>query len=505
MTYASVDEHRAEPPEVAFETGRGGIADEIRELGFILWDNKATVALVAAGTVLLALLYIWTATVLYTSHADLLIDPRSRQTVDREVTPTGLGASAAGADTLLLESQVEILRSQGVLDALIRSENLADDPEFAGGESGGLVGTVKTLVKTVIYGPQVGHWTGQSAYDRTVRTLRKRIDVERQRNTYVIRVTVKSGNAEKAARLANRIAEIYVADVNAAASKSTGEAAGVLSTKLDEMRERLNEAASKVEDYRRRNNLIGTRETLVVEQQLADLNRDLSAARSQVQSSRAQLNQLRALVENRSGADLKGTDGADSAAVQQLQTSLDETESRLAELRLTYAARHPILRRAQERKTALEAALRREFRRILERRNVEFKTAQERANSLEADLKRLKDSMAATNESGVELRELEREAASIRAVYEGFLRRSKEAQEQIDLPSSTARVISLAYPASRPSDPPAMLLLIGSIGLGLGLGIVAAFLHHGLWGPRYEDEVEYEDVPLEEDEEIEYV
>ena len=473
-----------------FERERG-IAGEIRDILAILVANWWVVALVTGAVVLAALFYIWTASVLYTSRVELLIDPRGRQTVESEVTPTGLGSSAAGADTLLLESQVEILRSQGVLDELIRSQNLEGDPEFAGGGGGGLA----NLVKTVIYGPQIGHYTAQTAYDRTVRKLRERISVERQRNTYVIAVTVQTADPAKSARLANALADIYVADVNDAASKSTGEAAGALSTKLDEMRASLSRAASAVEDYKRRNNLIGTREATLVEQRLADINRELSRVRAEVQTARARLNQLRAAGEN--GASGEGG-AAESAVVAQLRTRLDETESALAEQRLVYADRHPILRRTRERRTALRAALRREFARIVDRAEVELRTASERAAALEAELGEVEGRMAASNASSVELRELEREAASIRAVYEGFLRRSKEAQEQVDLPSSTARVISYAYPSSRPSDPPALLLLAGAVGLGLSVGTVGAFLRHGFAvsrarHPERDDEFLYDD------------
>ena len=73
------------------------------------------VAFVAALTVGGVLGYIWTTTPLYDASVEILIDPRQRQTVESEITPTGLGSSAAGADTLLLESQVEVLTKGGPL------------------------------------------------------------------------------------------------------------------------------------------------------------------------------------------------------------------------------------------------------------------------------------------------------------------------------------------------------------------------------------------------------
>ena len=88
--------------------------------------------------------------------------------------------------------------------------------------------------------------------------------------------------------------------------------------------------------------------------------------------------------------------------------------------------------------------------------------------------------MAASNADSVQLRELERQANTSRTVYESFLRRSKEAWEQIDIPNSTAQIISAAYAASKPSHPRVLLILAGGLVFGLVLGVMMAFLIHVL-------------------------
>ncbi len=130
------------------------IGEEIKEIFHVLVGELRTVGLITFMTLNLVVLYIWITTPLYRSQVDILIDPRQPQTVESEIIPTRLGSSAAGADTFLLESQVEVLRSQKVTDALIRLENLTADPEFAGTGSFLPVELLKTMVKTVVYGPQ---------------------------------------------------------------------------------------------------------------------------------------------------------------------------------------------------------------------------------------------------------------------------------------------------------------------------------------------------------------
>src|SRR5262245_1663707 len=72
------------------------------------------VAFVFAG-----LLYIWFATPGFQSTVEILVDPRARNVVEGEVTPSGLGSSSFGADTALVDSQVGIITSRSVLGALI--------------------------------------------------------------------------------------------------------------------------------------------------------------------------------------------------------------------------------------------------------------------------------------------------------------------------------------------------------------------------------------------------
>ena len=496
---------RAGEPERERNSGRRGELDaalpryereydvvaEIRNILGALARRWKTALLVALAVILAGIAYLWLATTLYSSSVEILIDPRQRQTVESEVTPSGLGTSAAGADTLLLESQVELLNSHNTFDALIRSENLDSDPEFAGSPS--IIRDISTAVKSVLYGPTNPLAKPLSPYDRTLRKLRERIDIGRKRNTYVISITVRAEEAEKAANLANKLAAIYVSDVNEAGSTSTREAATALTSRLEALRASVDKAARAVAEYKKKNNLIDTNSTLVVEQQLSDLNRELSRARLDLQTAQARRNQFRAAVRPAASADGttpatgEGASAADAATavatvsdigestvVSSLQTRLADIESQLADLALVYQDRHPRLRRLRQRRDALQTSLNREFGRVSGRLDLAYRTALEKAEALEKDVKRLEERVALSNESSVQLRELEREAASVQAVYESFLRRSKQANEQVDIPQSTARIISFAYPGSRPSHPRAILVLLGSIGLGGVLGVGTA-------------------------------
>jgi capsular exopolysaccharide synthesis family protein len=96
------------------------------------------------------------------------------------------------------------------------------------------------------------------------------------------------------------------------------------------------------------------------------------------------------------------------------------------------------------------------------------------------DLEGLKQEDAVEGQAEVRLRELERQAEANRQLYETFLRRYKEAQEQEQIIAPDARVITVAETPERPVTPgPRVFALVGFT-LSLMLGSFLAFLVEGL-------------------------
>ncbi|WP_420414026.1 GumC family protein [Roseibium sp.] len=450
----------------------------LRELFRVFWKGTPLILLCAGLAVVLAILYVWITPPLYSATAELLIDPRQKGTFENEVSPTGLGRSAAGADTLLLDSQIAVMESQAVIGRLIREENLTEDPEFVSSDRASIAGVIKTALKGAIYGPRLQHWNSISGFDRANTTLRKQLRIERERNTYVIAITMLSESSEKAALLANKIADIYIEESNSAAADTTLEAAQSLRSRLDELSRNARVAARQVEDYRRANDLIGTQNVLVVEQQLRDLNEQLTQSQGREKEALATLNQVKA-AGALGVAELGPIAGVpQSQVLSQLQTNYANVESTAAALSVSLMANHPRLIELSERKKALQGSISAEYQRIVARLQVEYEAALENTQALTAEVGRLQAQMALSNENSVELQELQREADASQAVYQSFLTRSKEASEQIGIPNSTARKISEAYPATRPSFPAVKLLLPAAAVLGLLIGVIIVWVRY---------------------------
>jgi polysaccharide biosynthesis transport protein len=118
-----------------------------------------------------------------------------------------------------------------------------------------------------------------------------------------------------------------------------------------------------------------------------------------------------------------------------------------------------------------------EIRRVANADRAEYESALANEKALAAKLEGLKRESVETSRASVRLRELEREVEASRAVYEAFLVRARETQEQERLDTANVRVISDAQPPVERSWPPRRLVLLAAAtGLGLAGGIGFAAL-----------------------------
>lgn len=452
------------------------LADDIRLLFEAFSMRWRLIAAITAAFLLLGIGYLWVASPAYTSGVDIFVDPRERKLVDLGGAPSGMGSSSQGADNALVQSQVAILKSRAVLSALIEREGLLEDSSFGAAASGGFGAVVKDAIKALIYGPNVGSYGQMSPLDRTMDKLSRAIDIERVGQTYVLNVAVTTGSPEQSARLANAIAEIYIADGQNAVDSSALEAAQSLEARLAELRAVSEASQRAVEDYRSANGLIGAQGVLVDEQQLAELTARVTAAAVTTEQTRAALDEIR-----RAGANAESILSSDIAS--QLRMRLDQARSEEQVLAGIYGQRHPRLAQARETRVSAERALNAELSRIRDRAESDHKRAVETERSLKALLDQYQARRAGSNSASVKLRELQQVAEQDRAMFEALAMRAKQAREQVALPSTTARIISMAEPASQPSEPRMRIVLAVSLFLGLVFGFGTAWLMHLLFGP----------------------
>lgn len=412
----------------------------------------------------------------FVSTAQIFVDPRGLQVFDNELTPRQQDSNTA---INFVESQARIVTSQSVLSRVIDSERLTEDPEFNGqGGASWAVGLLKSFGMG-----RVGEESLEQRERLALNALYDRVIVRRPERTFVIEVTVRAADPDKAARLANAVAHAYIDSQTAARADAARRATQSLTNRLDELRTRVRSAEERVEDFRRRNGLFGTRTQLVSEQQLTDANTQLAQAQARVSEAQARQEQIQASLRVASQAGAL-PEAVLSPTIAALRGQQAEARRRLADVQTEFGPRHPVVRNAQAQVSDLDRAITEELGRIAQAARAEL----DRARSAEAAQRRLVDDLSRqTSDAGqafVQLRELQREVDVNRNLLQAFLARSRETGELERVDTNNARIITVAQPPRDRVFPPrgvvmAMAGLVLGGGLGVGLALLAALLRGG--------------------------
>jgi len=440
---------------------------DLREMARILWRRWKTVAAVPLLLVTLALVYVLAATTLYTATATVLVDPRRANVVDTNQAVL----SNFGTDDATIESQTLLIQSVAILQRVVEKLKLTDDAEFM--PKPGLLDPIRRLFSAGA--PADGASPEDAAKARSIEILQKRMKVTRQGTTFLVDINVASEVPQKAARIANAIADSYFEEQVRAKYDATRIAATWLSSQIDGLKSRVVASEQAVEDFRAANNLSLAQGVTVNDQQITDLNNKLIAARAQTAEARAKYDQVQQLAK--SGGDPGGINAAISSdMITKLRTQYADIAKNEADLSSKYGPRHPLVANVRAQLQDTQRLINEEIRRILDSTKHDYDVAQSREASLQHSLDQLQGVSGASGQAQVRLHELQREAEANRTLYESYLARYKEtsAQESLEMPDS--RVVTRASVPIRPSSPKTLLVLGLALMVGLGGGCVLAFL-----------------------------
>ncbi|SFM20393.1 GumC family protein [Methylobacterium pseudosasicola] len=446
---------------------------EFGDLWRILWRRKRTVLGTALVLGLLVLAYAMITPSLYTATAQILIDPRDRQVVLNDVNP---GALSPDGGIAQVESQVKVIESDAVLGRAVTQVGLESEPGF-GVTQQGLVSRTVASLREMVLGPKAERPVDPRG--RALDQLRRKLAVKRADKVFVIDVVVTTVDPDLSARIVNAIAAAYLADQTEARSDAAKRASGDLRGRLDELRNAVNAADKKLEDYKARNGLIASSGRLVNEQQLTDSNARLVAARGRTAEAKARLQGIK---DARGQAVGSGAmpEAVQSSAVDRLRGQYAELAAKEADLRTNLGERHPYIAAVRTQMQDVRRLIDAELNRIAGAAETEYQRALANEKSIAADLEKLQRQSVATAQSSVQLRELEREVEAARTVYNTFLVRTREIKEQSGIDSSNARIITSARPPQDASWPPRLILvaaaLAGGLGLGAGLALTREYL-----------------------------
>ncbi len=381
-------------------------------------------------------------------------------------------------DTAQVESQVEVLKSENIALAVIKNLHLTEDPEFVG-SGGGLLTTLVSFVFSPFESDQAA-----SEFEltrRAVNAFESKLGIKRIGLTYVIQISFRSYNPERAAAIANAVADAYIVDQLEAKYQATRRAGAWLQDRIKELRDQVANAERAVVEFKTKNNIVSTGgldKRLVGEQQVAELSSQLVITRANSAEAKARLDRIDSVLKTDAPNESFGatvTDTLKNEVVSKLRSQYLELAARESDWAARYGPNHLAVVNLRNQMREIRNSIFDELKRLGETYKSDYAIAKQRELGVQKELAQAVAQSQATDAKSVTLRELQSTAQTYKSLYDNFLQRYMESVQQQSFPISEARLISSATrPLSKSHPRTKLVLLVASFGgMILGFGIAS--------------------------------
>ncbi len=414
---------------------------------------------------------------IYSATAVVLLDQRKNAVADASAVLSNLPTDPAS-----VQNQIQILSSRDLAGAVVDKLDLMDDPEFNPARSNSpfaALPSLHTLINPLKWfqpAPPAGSAAAVAAErESVIDTVLSRLSVTTVGLSTSIAVRFEDHVAAKAARIANAFASNYVDQQIQLKTAAAKQATTWLTARVNQLADQVQQAETAVEQYKAKHNLNqGADGTSLTEQQLAAINTQLVQARADLAAKEATYGRVKALIASGHVADVSQV--VASPLIVKLRTQEATLLQQEADMATRYGPRHPKMIAVESQRRDLEAKLKQEVYRIAGSLENDVAVVQAQVASLESSMRRTEKDAARQNLATVKLKALQSDANSTRSIYQTFVTRLRQTQDQEAMQVSDARVISPAPVPSAPASPHRMLLFAASIPAGLLLGLLAALI-----------------------------
>jgi uncharacterized protein involved in exopolysaccharide biosynthesis len=410
----------------------------------------------------------------YMSETQISIE--SKSTSNPYSDPNRAGGSpdsvSVRMDKEAVNTHVRALQSYDLAETIVREMKLADRVEF--NATLGAPDTLSALLRLVGIGrPRAG----ESVQELVINAYFAHLDVYPAKDSRVIGIRFSSSDPALAAAVANRIAETYRENLARQSITETDDVQKALAPQISKLSEEAAAAEAEVERFRGEANIFkgGQQATGLNEQQLAELNAELSRAKAARTDAEARAKQAREML-TAGGAEAL-PDVQKSPVIQALVQSRVRVERQISELSATLLPGHPRMRQLNADLAGLKKQISAEVAKIVDGLSKEAKVAAMREDALAKSVSEIKTRIVDTGPDEAKLRNLEANAKSkraeldrLRAQFEGNRVRADDSRT---IPVEV-QIVSMARPSSTPVFPKkgATTLLVSIATLMFGLAIV---------------------------------
>jgi capsular exopolysaccharide synthesis family protein len=388
----------------------------------------------------------------YDASSQLLLDLEGQEDLglDQLVMPIGIDLDTK------LQTQIRIVQSNTIANSVIRELALQNNPAFSGRQG---------------FPPRDFDSLDLRSHALLTNGLHRGLTVELVPKTEIMEIHFRSRDPKLAADVVNAVARNYIEHNFQTKYQATRQTSEWLTKQLDDVKKHAEIAEQNVITYQKKTGLFGTDESHnIVIDRLELLNKALSEAETDriVKEAKYRIatTQNPDLIANIVPESLVGT----------LYKEQAENKAEYAQLLSKYGTSYPRVTQLQAQIGELNLNIAQEISKVVETLRAEYLAALKSEQMVQASLDKQKDTAYNMNEDAIQYGIMRREVESSRDLYEGLLKKLKEAGILAGLKSSNINVVDVASVPVEAVEPRIFLNISLSCMGGLVFGMALAFL-----------------------------
>lgn len=397
----------------------------------------------------LAAVLVMGAMVAYTLLAPKMFTATATLVIDIKPDPVSSMLYGGAASPAMMNTQVEVLRSDRVALRVVRNLKLTDVPE------------IRKLWEKISKG-------NGTIEDWLVDFLLKNLDVQVARaGSNVVNVAYRGTDAQFVAAVANAFVQAYLETAVELRVDPAREYSGFFSKQVDDARTALESAQQRLSKFQQAQGIIATDDRYDVEmQRLNMLSQQLVSMQAQSGESSSRQAQVATNADNL-------TEVLNNPLLASLKSDVGRAEAKVQELSSRYGDKHPQVVEARANLAELRTRLAAETRNVTSGVSVSARIDRAREGQVRASLEEQRAKVLRLKEVRDQSAVLARDVENAQRSYDLLLNRYNQSNLESQNRQSNASMLARATPPGAPSSPKvAANLLIGVVfGLAVGIGV----------------------------------
>jgi capsular exopolysaccharide synthesis family protein len=411
----------------------------------------------------------------YTSQSSVLLNPETEQSQGQTIKNL---AKSVTLDIGFVLTEIEILKSRGLIQMVVDKLNLSNDPEFntdldkKPDAMGNVVTKNNAAFKQTLAHDKIDFYIREKKENtKIINEVLDAITITPVVGSSVVRIKVTSHSPEKSAMINNALIQEYMKKRQAEKTKTRNKFSRWLENTINVLQQEISKKEKNAEDYRARENLnlgdkslFSTQEISMLHKQRSGVEQDLSNIKSQI-----------AQIENLDDTVIANL--ANSSLLRSLKAQQVEMESNISELSSRYGPKHPTMIEKQAELSEVRKSIRRQ-------KTIAQNELRSRMNALKGTISDIKKRIRfaekdnnAENNALIKFQEMKLEIESAQKSLRDLQDKYADAMNASTISTESARVISYATIPETPSTPNQKLLSLLGFIVSSFMAFLIAFLN----------------------------